>query len=207
MFTLNAKGKQFLIEANFFEFKYKDQKSLLKEFDKSSNTALKKLLAGDDGLISFDNAGEGLKLTADRMEVLTSPQILTKANSDSEIYIISEAPIQYFEKMKDGNFALKEEKGVKLGLTFKVKVIPVAGSDTTVKFESHTSISVLKSRKKIDGVNLPVGAPIISERKDDTTATVALGKTVMLSLYKFTRPNGAVDVIATSIKVNEYDIK
>jgi len=203
IFTLHAEEKTYMLEAKFVKFNYEDKASWLTELNKSSNTVVKKLLTGDSGLILLDNADNSLEITSDRMELLASPQILTKANSDAEISIGSEMPIQYFEKLKDGNFVLKETKGVKLGLTLGAKLIPE--SDTLVTLKLHTSISSINMREKIAGVNLPVGEPVISNQEIDTTLSVELGKTVMFSGYKVTRPNGSVEVILISIKVSEHD--
>jgi len=203
IFNLQAGEKAYLIEAKFIKLAFDDKTSWLTDLNKNSNTALKKMLTDDHGLVSFDDIDKNLKKIADELDVLAAPQIITKANSDAEISIVSEKPIQYFKKLKDGNFVLKETKGVKLGLTLGVKLIPE--SDTLVTLKLHTSIDSINMRKKIAGVNLPVGEPVISNREIDTTLSVELGKTVWFSGYEVTRPNGSVEAILIPIKVSEHD--
>ncbi|MHC4464129.1 MAG: hypothetical protein ACYS30_22265 [Planctomycetota bacterium] len=106
-----------------------------------------------------------LNLPEDQIRWIDSPEIPLYEHSSGSFNLESKQPIQYFEKRKDGLFELKETE-LPLGMD-----IEITDADESEKhgYISLTDIVMrmrtVAKRKRIEGVNLSVGYPVLGEEK------------------------------------------
>jgi len=117
-----------------------------------------------------------LKLPANLIRLIYSPDIAMKEHGSRKYKIESMQPIQYFAKRDDGLFELKEVE-LATGLDIEVTKATEEEDKGYIKLEDllMTMRSVVK-REKIQGVNLPVGLPVLGEEKYDFYFRVRPGK-------------------------------
>ena len=103
-----------------------------------------------------------LNVPEDKFKLIYSPSIHMPDRSKSAVKINSEQPIPYFEKNKDGYFELKEIV-MPTGMDIEVWANHDKGivdmTDIVLKIRS------VQEREPLEGVNLPVGKPILSEQE------------------------------------------
>ncbi len=106
-----------------------------------------------------------LNLPADQIKWVGSPEIVMRERGAGSFKVESNQPIQYFEKRGDGLFELKEVE-LPTGLD-----IEITEADESVKhgYIMLTDIIIrmrsVERREKVEGVNLPVGFPILGEEE------------------------------------------
>lgn len=124
-------------------------------------------------VIDFGPSEES-SLPEDQIKIISSTNMMTNSGEMATIEISSKQKIQYFEKQEDGLFKLKEfEEPTQLRIESKAEKIDekmIRISD--LKF----SLRLIKDREPIEGVNLPVGRPIIQSRDYTMNFKVVPGK-------------------------------
>ena len=106
-----------------------------------------------------------INLSNSMINMIYSPEILLFEHSSGKVMIESKQPIQYFEKRNDGLFELKQmelETGIDLEIT---KAVEEEKKDDIELTDLILTIRSVKRREIIEGVNLPVGKPILGEQK------------------------------------------
>ena len=107
------------------------------------------------------------------VDIMSLPSIAAPEDEKSVIRIQSK--VEYFERTKDGNFALKslpedESAGVRLNYTAK------AADKGSVSVDIALQINTLSDREKISEVSLDVGRPVMETQKVQTKVTMPFGQ-------------------------------
>lgn len=105
-----------------------------------------------------------VELPEDQIRQIFSPDFVMEEHSKRAITIESKQPIQYFEKREDGLFELKNVK-LPTGLTLEIEAKEEEDKGYIVLADMIMTIRSVERRKKIEGVNLSVGYPILGEQK------------------------------------------
>ncbi len=109
-----------------------------------------------------------------KVVLLSSPKVIALSGTAFEIWVGSEQPIQYFEKLPDGRFELKTMPGkTGLGLSGTVESAQpgqVILRDLTILLRS------IESRVPIEGVDLDVGQPIVASRECKASIALSPGR-------------------------------
>jgi len=117
-----------------------------------------------------------LKLPADLIRLIYSPDIVMKEHGSRKYKIESMQPIQYFERREDGLFELKE---VELATGLDIEITEATEDENKGYIELEDLVMTMRSvvkRKKIEGVSLPVGLPVLAEEEYDFYFRVRPGK-------------------------------
>jgi len=117
-----------------------------------------------------------LKLPENLIRLIYSPDIDMKEHGSRKYKIESMQPIQYFEKREDGLFELKE---VELATGLDIEVTKATEEEDKGYIKLEDIVMTMRSvsrREKIEGVNLPVGRPVLDEEKYDFYFRVRPGK-------------------------------
>jgi hypothetical protein len=131
-----------------------------------------KRLEFKDGTCFFDKkeiplAGpEKVKLPEDMIIMFDRPVVIeTDEHSGGEMSIESTQPIQYFERRSDGLYKLKEME-LRTGLYFNITEAVEEEDKGYIRLtDIEMTMRSVGSREKVEGVNLPVGRPILSEEQ------------------------------------------
>ena len=105
-----------------------------------------------------------VELPEDQIRQIFSPDFVMEEHSKRAITIESKQPIQYFERREDGLFELKNVK-LPTGLTLEIEAKEEEDKGYIVLADMIMTIRSVERRKKIEGVNLSVGYPILGEQK------------------------------------------
>lgn len=105
-----------------------------------------------------------VKLPEEQIRLIYSPDFVMDEHSKRGLTIESKQPIQYFEKREDGLFELKQVK-LPTGLTLEIEAKEEEDKGYIVLADMIMTIRSVERRKKIEGVNLSVGYPILGEQK------------------------------------------
>ena len=128
------------------------------------------MIGGDEALRTLFGTWQD----ADDLSVLSAPSITCLADQEALIRVQSE--VQYFERTKNGTFALRslpedESAGVRLKTT---------ASNTRdrgqVSVKVDLQINTLKDRKKLPDVSLDVGSPVMQTRNISTQIVIPVGQ-------------------------------
>ncbi len=128
------------------------------------------VIGGDEALRTLFGTWED----NDDLSVLSSPSIMCLADQEAVIRVQSE--VQYFERTKDGTFALRrlpedESAGVRL------KTIASNTKDRgQVSVKVNLQINTLRDRKKLPDVSLDVGPPVMQVRSISTQIVIPVGQ-------------------------------
>lgn len=149
-----------------------------------------------------------VKLPSDQIRLLFSPVIEMAEHSPGEFNIRSEQPVQYFEKRKDGLFELKE---VKLPMGLDIEITEPEEEEEKgyiLLTDIVMTLRTVQTRKKIEGVNLSVGEPVLGEQKYVFFFRVRPGKDYGI-LIRPERGMGAllIRLRATSMASGTYEKK
>lgn len=104
------------------------------------------------------------KLPEDRIQLVHSPAISMLEHSKGSVEIQSKQPIQYFEKRSDGLFELKKVE-LATGMDIVIEAKEEASKGYIVLSDMVMTVRTIESRKKIEGVNLSVGYPVLGEQE------------------------------------------
>ncbi|HUW20794.1 MAG TPA: hypothetical protein VMW16_15960 [Sedimentisphaerales bacterium] len=109
---------------------------------------------------------EKVKLPEQLIRMIYRPVVIEMAeHSGGEISIEPTQPIQYFEKRADGLYELKEME-LQTGLYVKITEAVEEEDKGYIRLtDIIMTIRLVGSRERIEGVNLPVGRPILSEEE------------------------------------------
>ena len=117
-----------------------------------------------------------VKMPENRIRQIYSPEIVMAEHGKGAFRIRPTQPIQYFEKRADGLFELKEVK-LETGLDIEITGVNEEEDKGYIKLEDILiTIRSVNKRKKIAGVNLPVGRPVLGKEKYDFYFRVRPGK-------------------------------
>jgi len=105
-----------------------------------------------------------VKLPEEQIGLIYSPEIVMAEHSKRKVKIESEQPIQYFEKRKDGLFELKEIK-LRTGLDIEIEPVEEEDKGYIRLTDMVMTMRSVEKRERIEGVNLPVGRPVLGEQK------------------------------------------
>lgn len=105
-----------------------------------------------------------VKLPEDQIRLIYSPDIVMPEHSKRTVKIESEQPIQYFVKRKDGLFELKEIK-LPTGLDIEIEAKEEEDKGYILLTDMVMTMRSVEKRKKIEGVNLSVGQPILGKQE------------------------------------------
>lgn len=107
---------------------------------------------------------ENIKWPEELIRMVYSPVVMEmEEHSGSEFSLEPTQPIQYFEKRADGLFVLKEME-LRTGLHLNITEAAEEEDKGTIRLtDIEMTMRSVGSREKIEGVNLPVGKPILSE--------------------------------------------
>ena len=108
--------------------------------------------------LSFES-GHKKKLSAEKIKMIYSPNILRKTKQPVRMKISSEQPFQYLARREDGLFELKE-MDVPVGLDIEI-CAEDKGNDVFLISQMKLILRTVTEREKIPAVNLPVGRPIL----------------------------------------------
>jgi len=118
--------------------------------------------------------GKSSPMDSKKVVLLSSPKVIVLSGTPFEIWIGSEQPIQYFEKLPDGRFELKTMAGkTGLGVSGAVESAQpgqVILRDMTIQLRS------IESRVPIEGVDLDVGQPIVVSRECKASLCLSPGR-------------------------------
>jgi len=104
-------------------------------------------------------------LPTDQIEWVSSPQIVMYEHDGGTFNIRPRQPIQYFEKRSDGLFELKEME-LPTGLDVEITQAVEEEDKGYIRLtDIEMTMRSVGSRERVEGVNLPVGRPILSEEK------------------------------------------
>ncbi|MHC4192871.1 MAG: hypothetical protein ACYSP9_01685 [Planctomycetota bacterium] len=106
-----------------------------------------------------------LNLPEDRIRWIDSPKIVLYEHSLGSFNLTSTQPIQYLEKREDGLFELKEV-GLRTGLD--IEITDADESEKHGYIDLTDIVMTMRSverRRKIEGVNLSVGYPVLEKQK------------------------------------------
>lgn len=148
-----------------------------------------KLKIGEDTLIaaqknwSWNGKSAGMDKTPsfEHMKLLHSPRAMINSGETAEINIISQQPLEYFERRSGDMFELKrkvEETGLKISITAEEE-----SSGKIHLTEIKFSLRSVGERKPIRGVSLPVGEPIINDQEITADLRLTPGKYYGLMLH------------------------
>jgi hypothetical protein len=125
-------------------------------------------LKDDEGLfwnqekLSFVES-QKVDLPADRIRRINAPSVLLEKNKYYTIKITSKQSFQYLEKRPDGLFELKQIDDLPTGLDIRVQPKDHRGR---IRFDNmDIGVRAVGRREPVPGVDLPVGVPIVEERK------------------------------------------
>lgn len=121
------------------------------------------------------NDEEKPPLDFDLLKIVSNLKILNIPGNTFQIKIGGEIPsMQYFEKRSDGLFELKSNNSnnpIETGLFLSSRVEP--GNGNRILFsEFHFKMTSIDSRKKIEGVDLDVGEPVINTKEVVTSLAI-----------------------------------
>lgn len=117
-----------------------------------------------------------VKLPEDFIKLVYSPVVTMDEHSPGGFEIKSTQPIQYFEKREDGLFELKE---MELATGLDIEITEPAEEEDKGYIRLTDMIMRMRSvekRERIEGVNLSVGRPVLSEQKYEFYFRVRPGK-------------------------------
>lgn len=130
------------------------------------------------------------------VKILASPTLVVTAGRTASMAVGSPRKAQYFQRLKNGNFTLKEEM-VETGITVKTTVQPAADGNVRLK-RLTVSVAAIKGREKIPGVTLSVGKPIMTTTSISTSILSKLGKSSVISIDS---PRGGRVLISVKVTV------
>jgi hypothetical protein len=109
---------------------------------------------------------EKIELPEDLVRMIHQPVVIEMDEHEGgDVNIESTQPIQYFEKRADGLFVLKEME-LRTGLHFNITQAVEEEDKGTIRLtDIEMTMRSVSSREKVEGVNLPVGKPILSEEQ------------------------------------------
>ncbi|MHC4665577.1 MAG: hypothetical protein ACYS9T_06420 [Planctomycetota bacterium] len=109
---------------------------------------------------------EKIELPEDLIRMVHRPVVIeTDEHSGGEVSIESTQPIQYFERRSDGLYELKEME-LRTGLHFNITEAVEEEDKGYIRLtDIEMTMRSVGSREKVEGVNLPVGRPILGEEK------------------------------------------
>lgn len=108
---------------------------------------------------------EKFSLPEELIKLVYAPVVLMDEHATGTFNIESKQPIQYFEKRDDGLFELKEAE---LPTGLDIEITEAVEKEKAGYIELTDIVITMRSverREKIEGVNLPVGRPILGKDK------------------------------------------
>lgn len=134
---------------------------------------LKSLLDRRDALRTWVRSTKGVK-------VLASPVLAVKPDHLGTVNVKSPQKLQYFRPLKKGVFALEAED-VTTGITIQSAVQDAGEGKIRLKPLS-VSVTAVKGRESLEGVELPVGKPILTTTSINTSVVSDPGKSSVISI-------------------------
>ena len=104
------------------------------------------------------------------IDVLATPMLLILSGESASVSVTDETPIEYFEKLPDGNYALKKSRQ-QVGVL--MTVLPTILRNGSIKLDVfEINITGVGERMPLKGVTLDVGAPLISTHSISAEAQI-----------------------------------
>ncbi len=129
--------------------------------------------------------------------VLAAPKI-TVGNSVATIQVGGTQVFSYLVPVGGGRFEARQTAPRELGVKFSVGVKALEGDDHSVELSPlELNILALEGRTPVEGLDLDVGAPILSQRALETSAHVKLG-----TIWAISIPSGPKTQAALLLRVN-----
>lgn len=142
--------------------------------------------------------GQKVDLPTDRIRRINAPGVLLEKEKSYTIKIHSQQVFQYFEKRADGLFELRQIDDLPTGLDIRVKP---RDKDGRILFEDmRITVRAAGRRAKVDGVELPVGRPIVEEHGYDLGLRVRPNNSYGI-LIELEEGQGAVVIFFTTAVV------
>lgn len=110
-----------------------------------------------------------------RIMGVSSPTITTLEGEQADVAIGSTGPLQYMERQQDGLFELKETQSNDVGIFLKVKPTRLVDREILASDLSFQYFWV-RERKRIEGVHLEVGQPILGHVATEGAIQMRLGE-------------------------------
>lgn len=114
---------------------------------------------------------------------LARTQIITRAEETAAISVTDETKLQYFVKREDGLFELKEINNEPLGLALDVILKDYDGEKKSIELKSDLEYVWVKSREKIEGVDLNVGRISLEIMNLTSFAKTRLGEWLLHTVH------------------------
>jgi len=142
--------------------------------------------------------------SAKGVKVLAAPRLAVTVGRKAFLSLKSPRKVEYFERQKNGLFALKHEM-VETGVSIEATVHEE--KDGNVRLKPLTvSVAAIKGREHVEGVSLPVGKPVLTTTSISTSMLSKLGKSSVISIdsprsgrilisVRISRPTGKERVI------------
>ena len=130
--------------------------------------------------------------------ILAAPKITVSGNSAATIQVGGTQIFSYLVPVGGGRFEARQTAPRELGVKFSVGVKAVEGDDHSVELSPlEMNILALEGRTPVEGLDLDVGAPILSQRALETSAHVKLG-----TIWAIAIPSGPKTQAALLLRVN-----
>jgi hypothetical protein len=120
------------------------------------------------------------------VEWLAEPRL--KLEAGRKAGVVKRSRLQYFEKQQDGAFELLETDSESApGVEILCTVEPAEGD--LVRLDFDVKLTVLERRKKIDGVGLDVGAPVMRAMQFASSMMIENGQWAVVSSHMLKDPD------------------
>ena len=114
--------------------------------------------------------GESEPPSGKRVELIAAPTVLVNDGQPFSVEVASEKPIEYFEKRPDGLFEWKQLLAT-TGYSVSATVERGKGGRLLLR-DFLRKATTIEKRKKLEGVSLDVGEPILRTDEDEITIAV-----------------------------------
>lgn len=104
-----------------------------------------------------------------RIVPISTPQIMTLAGERAVLEVGQEQPVQYMKPAEDGQLELVALDDEKIGLTVAVTPAQDVPGPMLVDLALAFRYTWVKAREAVDGVNLPVGKPVLGHAAAEGT--------------------------------------
>ena len=147
--------------------------------------------------LTFDE-GYKQKLPSDKIKLIYSPNILKKNKESARMKIEAKQPFQYFEKIENNLFELKEMH-LPVGMHIYIRS-EAKDKNTFLISDFKVLLQFVNQREKIRDVNLPVGKPILQKQEFIMKLQVKKNKNYGILI----RPEDGDGVILIRLKLEDH---